>query len=75
MAVDRPDEPTAASTDLAVTEGGNSPIIIPDAAAIGGWSPSSPKHSSSSAALPASAAAALATLMSTFSAGWSDRFC
>ena len=31
MAVDRPDDPT--TTDLAVTDDGNSPIIIPDAAA------------------------------------------
>ena len=30
MAVDRPDDPT--TTDLAVTDDGNSPIIIPDAA-------------------------------------------
>ena len=33
MAVDRPDDPTTTTTDLAVTEGGNTPIIIPDAAA------------------------------------------
>ena len=31
MAVDRPDDPT--TTDLAVTDDGNSPIIIPDDAA------------------------------------------